>query len=266
MSVWSQFWATFRPPGIEFTYREVKKRLHFPSSPRGASLSSSQWPFSWLCSWSSWMSARLCCSFLSHEEDPVTYFFLIAICLSNLWIMFVFHWILPHKVSSFLDFLKGFSSSRRISWIHLFSSSIWGVFFFSGVKSPTFKITWTDSSVWTEADWAVHQTPAPQCDRRACGANAFPHPSLSASPRLGNFSSQRPEDRLTASPVNPMSCWRHGPTLRSCSRVKTKKMGCTISAEDKAAVERSKMIDKNLREDREKSSREVKLLLLGMNS
>lgn len=41
-------------------------------------------------------------------------------------------------------------------------------------------------------------------------------------------------------------------------------MGCTISAEDKAAVERSKMIDKNLREDREKSSREVKLLLLGM--
>ncbi|XP_029013429.1 guanine nucleotide-binding protein G(i) subunit alpha isoform X2 [Betta splendens] len=40
-------------------------------------------------------------------------------------------------------------------------------------------------------------------------------------------------------------------------------MGCTISAEDKAAVERSKMIDKNLRADREKSSREVKLLLLG---
>ncbi|CAK6951327.1 guanine nucleotide-binding protein G(i) subunit alpha [Scomber scombrus] len=40
-------------------------------------------------------------------------------------------------------------------------------------------------------------------------------------------------------------------------------MGCTISAEDKAAVERSKMIDKNLREDRDKSSREVKLLLLG---
>ncbi|XP_061843710.1 guanine nucleotide-binding protein G(i) subunit alpha [Nerophis lumbriciformis] len=40
-------------------------------------------------------------------------------------------------------------------------------------------------------------------------------------------------------------------------------MGCTISAEDKAAVERSKMIDKNLREDLEKSLREVKLLLLG---
>ncbi|XP_037540826.1 guanine nucleotide-binding protein G(i) subunit alpha [Nematolebias whitei] len=40
-------------------------------------------------------------------------------------------------------------------------------------------------------------------------------------------------------------------------------MGCTISAEDKAAVERSKMIDKNLREDLQKSSREVKLLLLG---
>ncbi|XP_046896559.1 guanine nucleotide-binding protein G(i) subunit alpha [Hypomesus transpacificus] len=40
-------------------------------------------------------------------------------------------------------------------------------------------------------------------------------------------------------------------------------MGCTISAEDKAAVERSKMIDRNLREDGELASREVKLLLLG---
>lgn len=40
-------------------------------------------------------------------------------------------------------------------------------------------------------------------------------------------------------------------------------MGCTVSAEDKAASERSKMIDKNLREDGEKAAREVKLLLLG---
>lgn len=40
-------------------------------------------------------------------------------------------------------------------------------------------------------------------------------------------------------------------------------MGCTMSAEDKAAMARSKMIDRNLREDGQKSSREVKLLLLG---
>uniref|UniRef100_A0A8C6U0V6 Guanine nucleotide binding protein (G protein), alpha inhibiting activity polypeptide 2a n=1 Tax=Neogobius melanostomus TaxID=47308 RepID=A0A8C6U0V6_9GOBI len=40
-------------------------------------------------------------------------------------------------------------------------------------------------------------------------------------------------------------------------------MGCTVSQEDKAASERSKMIDKNLREDGEKAAREVKLLLLG---
>uniref|UniRef100_A0A9J8CBR5 Adenylate cyclase-inhibiting G alpha protein n=1 Tax=Cyprinus carpio carpio TaxID=630221 RepID=A0A9J8CBR5_CYPCA len=40
-------------------------------------------------------------------------------------------------------------------------------------------------------------------------------------------------------------------------------MGCTLSSEDKAAMERSKMIDRNLREDGEKASREVKLLLLG---
>lgn len=42
-------------------------------------------------------------------------------------------------------------------------------------------------------------------------------------------------------------------------------MGCTLSTEDKAAVERSKMIDRNLRDDGEKAAREVKLLLLGKN-
>lgn len=41
------------------------------------------------------------------------------------------------------------------------------------------------------------------------------------------------------------------------------RMGCTLSTEDKAAVERSKMIDRNLRDDGEKAAREVKLLLLG---
>eukprot|EP00118_Oscarella_pearsei_P024958 m.307204 g.307204 ORF g.307204 m.307204 type:complete len:355 (+) comp42013_c0_seq1:57-1121(+) len=40
-------------------------------------------------------------------------------------------------------------------------------------------------------------------------------------------------------------------------------MGCTLSAEDKMAVERSKQIDKQLRTEGEKASREVKLLLLG---
>lgn len=40
-------------------------------------------------------------------------------------------------------------------------------------------------------------------------------------------------------------------------------MGCTLSTDDKAAQERSKMIDKNLRDDGEKAAREVKLLLLG---
>lgn len=40
-------------------------------------------------------------------------------------------------------------------------------------------------------------------------------------------------------------------------------MGCTVSQEDKAAAERSKMIDRNLREEGEKAAKEVKLLLLG---
>ncbi|MED6285399.1 hypothetical protein ILYODFUR_036143, partial [Ilyodon furcidens] len=42
-----------------------------------------------------------------------------------------------------------------------------------------------------------------------------------------------------------------------------KKMGCTLSTDDKVAQERSKMIDRNLRDDGEKAAREVKLLLLG---
>ncbi|XP_031420047.1 guanine nucleotide-binding protein G(i) subunit alpha-1-like [Clupea harengus] len=40
-------------------------------------------------------------------------------------------------------------------------------------------------------------------------------------------------------------------------------MGCTLTAHDKVAQDRSKTIDRNLRDDGDKSSREVKLLLLG---
>lgn len=40
-------------------------------------------------------------------------------------------------------------------------------------------------------------------------------------------------------------------------------MGCTLSAEDRAALARSKAIDKNLKADSARAEREVKLLLLG---
>ena len=40
-------------------------------------------------------------------------------------------------------------------------------------------------------------------------------------------------------------------------------MGCTLSAYEKEAAERSKKIDQELRRDGELASREVKLLLLG---
>ena len=40
-------------------------------------------------------------------------------------------------------------------------------------------------------------------------------------------------------------------------------MGCAVSTDDKAASERSRQIDKNLRVDGDRQSREVKLLLLG---
>lgn len=40
-------------------------------------------------------------------------------------------------------------------------------------------------------------------------------------------------------------------------------MGCTLSSLDKDALARSKAIDKTIRADRDRQSREVKLLLLG---
>ena len=40
-------------------------------------------------------------------------------------------------------------------------------------------------------------------------------------------------------------------------------MGCTMSADERAALDRSREIDQMLRRDADKQSREVKLLLLG---
>ena len=40
-------------------------------------------------------------------------------------------------------------------------------------------------------------------------------------------------------------------------------MGCAVSADEKAAQERSKMIKKTLKADEKKAARDVKLLLLG---
>lgn len=43
-------------------------------------------------------------------------------------------------------------------------------------------------------------------------------------------------------------------------------MGCAMSAEERAAIARTKKIDQNLREDRIKARKDIKLLLLGMES
>lgn len=40
-------------------------------------------------------------------------------------------------------------------------------------------------------------------------------------------------------------------------------MGCTLSADERAAIARSKAIEKNLRLDGARQEKEVKLLLLG---
>ncbi len=40
-------------------------------------------------------------------------------------------------------------------------------------------------------------------------------------------------------------------------------MGCTMSADERAALERSKQIEKNLKEDGIQAAKDIKLLLLG---
>lgn len=40
-------------------------------------------------------------------------------------------------------------------------------------------------------------------------------------------------------------------------------MGCTVSAEERAAIARTKQIDQTLKEESQRSKRDVKLLLLG---
>lgn len=40
-------------------------------------------------------------------------------------------------------------------------------------------------------------------------------------------------------------------------------MGCTLSAEERAALDRSRAIEKNLKEDGISAAKDVKLLLLG---
>lgn len=40
-------------------------------------------------------------------------------------------------------------------------------------------------------------------------------------------------------------------------------MGCTTSAEERAAFQRSKLIEKNLKEDGLQAAKDIKLLLLG---
>ena len=40
-------------------------------------------------------------------------------------------------------------------------------------------------------------------------------------------------------------------------------MGCTMSADERAAFERSKQIEKNLKEDGIQAAKDIKLLLLG---
>lgn len=80
-----------------------------------------------------------------------------------------------------------------------------------------------------------------------------------AAPRAASGEPAAGAERVGRGRAGPWALWGGGVAAGPADGG----MGCTVSAEDKAAAERSKMIDKNLREDGEKAAREVKLLLLG---
>lgn len=50
---------------------------------------------------------------------------------------------------------------------------------------------------------------------------------------------------------------------QSCANFHTLTMGCTMSAEERAAMERNKAIEKSIKEDGITAAKDVKLLLLG---
>lgn len=66
---------------------------------------------------------------------------------------------------------------------------------------------------------------------------------------MGGWGARRPGESCQPSRAG---CGREGAT-----------MGCTLSAEERAALERSKAIEKNLKEDGISAAKDVKLLLLG---
>lgn len=53
------------------------------------------------------------------------------------------------------------------------------------------------------------------------------------------------------------------PGLLNAIKLCSLTMGCTLSAEERAALDRSKAIEKNLKEDGLTAAKDVKLLLLG---
>lgn len=64
----------------------------------------------------------------------------------------------------------------------------------------------------------------------------------------------------------------HGVSVRACvlfslfTCLKTGEMGCTMSAEERAALARTKKIDQNLKEDGIRARKDIKLLLLGIQN
>lgn len=162
--------------------------------------------------------------------------------LENWFVWVIFFWYCQVFLSSFLGGV-GNTLNRTLFW-----GSFVAVVLLSGPRFESGRSQCELSiRLWTE------EPPVPT-----------PFPPLPTSPyRQGKKVELTPPLRaVDGVTLLLMSCWKH--CLRAGEEVLRGKMGCTISAEDKAAVERSKMIDKNLREDREKSSKEVKLLLLGM--
>ena len=57
--------------------------------------------------------------------------------------------------------------------------------------------------------------------------------------------------------------WSSAANAAKTSCIEDCVMGCTVSAEERAAIARTKQIDQTLKEEGQKAKRDVKLLLLG---
>ena len=153
-------------------------------------------------------------------------------------------------------------------------------------------------SPWTDPGWSVREVQAVCCGGRACGSRcpglltttvdtdrgveavdlAYSLLGIALAANNGVGVTSRDWNWKAGGWAEPHSCkaFARPPTpppppppppppssSNSSSSGDSNNMGCTLSAEERAAMERSKAIERNLKEDGIQAAKDIKLLLLG---